>query len=74
LGDLVKNLCDDEVDVLILDGFRKLASEDLMVPKIINGRDISKGRKYGFSMSLSRKKSGCLLKSGWEKLYGRLAR
>jgi len=35
LNDFVKNLREDEVDVLILDGFRKLVSKDLLVPKIV---------------------------------------
>ena len=35
LNDFVKNLCDDEVDVLILDGFKKFVAKDLLVPKIV---------------------------------------
>ena len=35
LNDIIKNLSDDEVDVLILDGFRKLVAKDLLVPKIV---------------------------------------
>ena len=35
LNDFIKNLSDDEVDVLILDGFRKLVAKDLLVPKIV---------------------------------------
>jgi len=35
LNDFIKNLSDDEVDVLILDGFRKLVAKDPLVPKIV---------------------------------------
>jgi len=49
LNQIIKHLEDEDVDVLILEGFRKLVAKDLTVPKIVTiktAQEIDETQKY----------------------------